>query len=165
MAFAPTYQIRLLAVLSLDKDFYLKSIGLLDSSFFSIFVGQWAFNVLSEHFKRYKQLPSRTVFETELIGDNPPDLIPEEQPFLDEFFALLNVGGVPEADYIKDNFRQFISTRQLRTILHEEAEHIDQGNFDDVVAALRKGQRIAGESKNCLEDPDNVFSLINLKEI
>jgi len=165
MAFAPNYQIRLLAVLCLDKEFYLKSVGLLDSTFFSIFVGQWVFTVLSEHFKLYKQLPTRLVFENELVGDNPPDLIPEEQPLLDEFFALLNVGGVPESGYIKDSFRQFISTRQLRSILHEEAEHIDEGNFDDVVAALRKGQRVTGETKNCLEDSDNVFSLLNLKEL
>ena len=80
MAFAPTFQIRLLAVLCLDKEFYLKSVGVLDSTFFSIFVGQWVFTVLTEHFKTYKQLPSRIVFENEMSGGNSPDLSPEEQP-------------------------------------------------------------------------------------
>ncbi len=165
MTFTPAFQIRLLAILCLDKEFYLKSIGLLDSTFFSIFVGQCAFTILTEHFKAYKQLPSRLIFETELNGNNPPDLIPEAQPLLEEFFALLNVGGVPEGDYIKDSFKHFISTRQLRTILHEEAEHIDEGKFDEVVTALRKGQRVTGEANSSLEDPDHVFSLLNLKEL
>ncbi len=164
MIFTPTFQIRLIAVLCLDKEFYLKSVGLLENTFFSIFVGQWAFDILTAHFKTYKQLPSKVVFETALSGDNPPDLIPEEQPLLEEFFALLNVGRVPEGEFLKDYFNQFIATRQLRNILHEEAEHIDEGKFDDVVSALRKGQRVVGEKKSCLED-EYVFSMLNLKEL
>lgn len=159
--FTPSFQIRLLALLCLDKEFFLTQAQHMQGIYFTTFIGKWLFEYVATHFAQYKELPTPTIIENEIAAQNP-DILPEEQAGLQEFFSILVSGSVTEADYIKATVSKFISNRRLRLALSEHNDDIEAGNVEVLLDALKKIQLPV--KTGGLEDI-YTFSLLNLREI
>ncbi len=163
MTFTVNYQIRLLALLCLDKNLYLQTSATLTKNDFNTFVGQWIFELIHVYYGKHKQLPTRVVFEEERGRDDAGELLPEEQPLYVDFLALLSSGKITEEDYIKETIRTFVSSRRIRLVLGEQSEKIEEGNYSEIITSLRQSQEEI-RSKD-VEVSEFTFSLLNLSEL
>lgn len=159
--FTTSFQTRLLALLCLDKEFFLAQAQHLEGLYFTTFIGKWLFEYIRGHYAQYNELPTLPVIENE-INTQSPDILPEEQAGLQEFFSIITSGAVTEADYIRTTITKFISNRRLRLALSEHNDDIEAGNIEVLLDALKKIQPI--EKVGGLSDI-YTFSLLNLGEI
>ena len=159
--FSPSFQTRLLALLYLDKEFHLAFAHQMQGLYFTTFIGKWLFEYLILHFAKYKELPTKTVIENEILAQNP-DILPEEQSGLQEFLGILTLGNVTEVAYVKETVTNFINNRQVRLALNEQAGAIEEGNVEELIQSLRK---IQAPARTRGFDDIYTFSLLNLKEI
>jgi len=165
--FPNSYQVRLLALLCVDKKVFSKYGSRLEDTMFSTQVCQWIFNTLKTYYKDYSKSPVRNVFDTELSKEDAFQPLPEEQPFLQEFLALVTSGVVSDAEYIEDTLYSYIASKTMRNVLSEQTENVDGGEFDEVLGALRKSRRelISQSEGGLVDEYGHVFSLKNLEEI
>jgi len=159
--FAPSFQTRLLALLCLDKDFFLAQAQHMQGIYFTTFIGKWLFEYVTAHFTQYKELPTLAIIENEIARQNP-DILPEEHTGLQEFFSIVTSGSVTEADYIKTTVSKFISNRRVRLALSEQNDAIEAGDVEVLLDALKRIR--PPEKTRGLEDV-YTFSLLNLREI
>ncbi len=165
-SFPNSYQIRLLALLCIDKQTYLKHGSFIEDTMFSTAVSQWVFNKIKEYYTTYRKPPTRNVFDTELSKEDAWRPLPEEQPLLQEFLALLSAGSITDEQYIKDTVLQYMSAKAMRNVLSEQTENVDNGEFDDVLAALRKTRKeLLSKEGGLVDENGELFSLKNLEPI
>lgn len=163
MSFTVNYQIRLLALLCLDKNLYLQTSSILTKNDFNTFVGQWLLELIYSYYQKHKQLPTRVVFEEERSKDDAGELLPEEQPLYADFLALLSAGKVTEEEYIRETIKKFVSSRRIRNVLGEQAEKIEEGNYTDIITSLRHSQQEISSKEST--GGEFTFSLLNLAEL
>lgn len=164
MAFSNEYQLSLLALLCLDKDFFLKVSPVLTKTDFTTFVGQSLYSICTNHFQQYRKQPTKLVIENELLNQEDP-LLPEETPLLNKFYSLLDSQTVPEEDYIRTSYQKFVSSHQIRRVLSENTEGIEEGDFDAVIGSLRSAQRQYIFHEDFSANEEGVFTLTNLEEL
>lgn len=160
MLFTNGYQIKLLALLSLDKELALSTTSYLSDDFFSTFATKSLYQVLTTYLKQYKTPPTITVFEVEALKFQT---LIEEQPLLEEFFALLHVGYITEREYIKDSIKQFIHSRQLKLAFNKNSDIIDNGEYGKFIEVLKSEYTDLTVLDNIKSLP--TFDLNNLQEI
>lgn len=160
--FTTDYQFRLLALLCLDKDFFLSTRSLLDETYFSTFIGQWLYKEIKEYNDKYNALPTRIVIENKL-AQSGIEVLPEETLGFQEFLGVLTAGTVVEAQYVRETTVKFAASRKIRLALGERELDIDEGNVDGILEAVRDVSKTLIK-RSTLEDP-NLFSLRNLREI
>ncbi len=161
--FSTSYQVRLLALLVLDKNFYLEIGPLVDENYLSSYFARWLWGVIHKYYKEYNNSPNVAVLENE-CSLKPPDLLPEEEPLGEEFLSILRIGQMDDAEYIRNTALKFLASRQLRIALGERSDDIDEGNIDPIMESVRDLQQKLTKKRGVLEDT-KVFSLLNLKEI
>lgn len=155
-----SFQIKLLAYLCLDETYARIVLSYLREDYFTTLLTKTLFTIIHDYYTKYKQAPTISVLECEL-ADNPP--LPEEMLDLRDFLSTVRVGVIPEKEWIKDNFKQFVQSQQLKLTLSHNTESIDAGNFDVLVHALRKEETdLSVIDQN---EPRLTFSLQNLKEL
>jgi replicative DNA helicase len=158
--FSPGYQIKLLALLTLNKEFTIRILPFLKDELFSTFIGKVLYHIINNYFSLYNLCPTPAVVEQELTKSEP--ILLEEQPLLDEFLLTIRSRKVPEEKYIKDTVRQFVSARQLRLALNIHSDVIEGGDFNSLIHHLREEEN----SVNKLDtEPISVFDLKNLQEL
>src|SRR5262249_21977436 len=163
MNFSVNFQLRLLVVFYLDKDFFCKNREFVQVEFFNSILLQKLFRVLEAYYDKYKGLPSLTVTEEEIRKDTSFLLLPEEQPLLTDFADLITK-GLAELKYIQDEFIKFAKERTLKKVLSDKSDAIDGGQFDELFTELKQESRKFNYATGGLI-ADCVFSLQNLKEI
>ncbi len=164
--FPNSYQIRLLALLCINRQTYLKHGSFIEDNMFTTQVGQWIHGQIKEYYNEYKKLPTRNVFDTELSKEGAWVPLPEEQSLLQEFLALLTSGVITDADYIKNSILKYITSRALRNVLSEQSESIETGEIDEVLSALRETRKnVLNNEGGLLDENGNLFSLKNLSSI
>lgn len=164
--FPNSYQIRLLALLCVDRKVFSKYGSRLEDVMFTTQVCQWIFNTTKTYYKDYNKSPVRNVFDTELSKEDTFQPLPEEQPLLQEFLALVTSGVVSDADYIEDTLFSYIASKTMRNVLSEQTENVDGGDFDEVLGALRKSRReLISHEGGLVDEYGHVFSIKNLEEI
>jgi len=163
MNFSVNFQLRLLVVFYLDKDFFCKNREFVQVEFFNSLLLQKLFRILELYYDKYKGLPTLTVAEEEIRRDTSFIHLPEEQPLQQEFAELV-LKGLSELQYIKDEFIKFAKERTLKKVLSDKSEAIDSGNFDELFTELKQESRKFNYATGGLVG-DRVFSLQNLREI
>src|SRR5262245_46261500 len=161
--FTINFQLRLLVVFYLDKDFFAKNREFVQVEFFNSILLQKLFRVLKAYYDKYKGLPTLTVVEEEIRRDTSLIILPEEQPLLAEFEQLITK-GTAELNYIKENFIEFAKERTLKKVLSEKSDAIDAGNFDELFYEL-KHQSKKFNGATCGLVDEYVFSYLNLREV
>lgn len=159
--FTPQYQIRLLSLICLEKDYGMTILSYLVDDVFTTFITKQLFNSIKTYYDTYKQSPTLVVIQNELLQG--PEILDDEYPLLEEFNSILEVGIIPERDYIKDSLKQFIASSQLKLTLAKNSEAIDKGDFGELVQVLRSEETAIISLDNTT--PQLVFSLDNLREI
>src|SRR5262245_5358717 len=163
MNFSVNFQLRLLVVFYLDKDFFCKNREFVQVEFFNSLLLQKLFRVLEDYYDKYKGLPTLTVAEEEIRKDTSFIHLPEEEPLQQEFAELI-LKGLSELKYIQDEFIKFAKERTLKKVLSDKSEAIDGGNFDDLFAELKSESKKFNYATGGLV-ADCVFSLQNLREV
>ena len=160
MDFSVAFQVRLLALIYLDKDFYALSKDLLQAEFFNSVFCQWLFNFGNQYYELYRGLPTKIVLDQELLTSS---VLPEEESLVGEFFALLIDNNKAELLYVKDTFVKFAKSKSIKLTLSSKDQAIESGDFDDLTSSL-KDQAKKFVPANLDRDIE-LFSLRNLKEI
>jgi replicative DNA helicase len=158
--FTPSYQIRLLSYLCIDTKYALGVISYLSINIFSTSITRALFLIISNYYSTYKSTPTIAVVEQELLTTN---IIPADEPFVQQFIEAVNSGSISEAEYIKSTLKQFIASQTLKSTLGTNADVIDLGDFSSLVQRLRVDET----NLNILDDNAvcDTFSLHNLKEL
>lgn len=164
MDFSPSFQLRLVALLYLDKVFYLSTKKYIKMEFLNSIFLQYLVTFLDGYFSVYKTLPTRAVVEQELHTTQELIILPEEQPLVVEFLSILSKGVLEDANYIRDYFFKFIRSRTISNILQDNADiAIKEGEFDSLSFKLREASRQLDLDRTL--EVKQTFSLRNLKEI
>lgn len=162
-SFTPEYQIKLLALLCLDREFFSEVISYLEPTHFTLHVSQWLYERIVKHFLDHKQLPTAMVVEQEYANFDAP-FLPEEVPLYNVFLNCLREGKVDEVEYLKTSARKFAVSRTVKTILNERSDDIDSGDIDAVISSLKRGTSGLIKSNLGLRDK-SVFSINNFVDL
>jgi replicative DNA helicase len=165
MEFTVDYQVRLLALFVLKKNFYYAAKDYVEVEFFNAIFLQWVYNLLERYTGEYKACPTKVVIEQELKNDKTFIHLPEEQTFIDTFFSLIDkpVDNAHDLKYVEDTFLHFVKNKAIRKTLGESDEHIEKGDFDALFSAIKEQSRKFDINEN--EESGLLFNLFNIQEL
>jgi len=163
MDFSVSFQLRLLLLFYIDREFYVLSKDFIKAEYFNSVFCQWLFKFLEIYIELYKAQPTTVVVEEELRSNKDFIELPEEQGLVEEFLSLLKTSNRAELQYVKDAFIKFAKSKAIKSVLSEQSELVDTGNFDDLFTSLKTESRKFDVTS---QDRDKeLFSLRNLREI
>ena len=125
-----------------DRDFNLQTSPIVESDFFEFPVHQRIFNVVSEHFKTYRVLPTdEIILETIRSDKRKGEVLADYEDELDALNGL-DVTSIENKDYILDIVEDFSKTNALKMAIAESVNLIKDGKLGDIEDKIRKALMI-----------------------
>lgn len=142
--FGGEFQAKVLSLLIRDHTFVQQTFDIIDPDYFESDSRKWIAKVIIDYYKKYKKLPTQTVFMTEVkrISSDIHQVAVKE-----ELRTVALHVNADDLEYIKDKFLQFCKNQTLKAAIFESVDFLEAHNYDAIKATIDRAMR-AGTERN-----------------
>lgn len=142
--FGGEFQAKVLSLLIRDHPFIQQTFDIIDPDYFESDARRWVANTILEYFKKYRKLPTRVVFMTEVgkITNGVHKVAVEA-----ELRTIQMHVSDDDMEYVKDKFLQFCKNQTLKAAIFQSVDLLEAHEYDEIKILIDNALR-AGTERN-----------------